>query len=282
MSDFFDDADDMTPLSPDTFDDAQAEALLTGAAEDENPRLAQLLLQARSIAHAPAPEPSAALAALLAGPATAPQVIVHPRWRRRLATVAVVSVGSSAALVGAAAANVLPQHAQQVVARVVNDVSPLTLPGVHPGLHPAHLPRTGTSPTSHRPPDIARPAASAPTTAAPTGAATPTPGPAKPEVTPTPTPRRTDDGRPTALPTQAHGRGDDHARPTAGEGHGRGKAGSAGPDKGSQPTSPKVTKPSAGSADGGHTGGSGKGDSKKSVKAGASGSKSKHRVPGRA
>src|SRR3954451_25164311 len=99
MTRFDDDPGDMTPPFGD-FDDLRVEQLLRGAVTDADPRLTELLSQARSLSAGSAPQPSAALAALLAGPtgAAAPASLAAHRWRRRLATLALVSAGSSAAL----------------------------------------------------------------------------------------------------------------------------------------------------------------------------------------
>jgi hypothetical protein len=207
MSSYDDDRDDMTPPPADELDDLRVEALLRGTTVSDEPRLAAVLAQARSVGAGPAPLPSPALAALLSGGAVAPvSTSADPRWRRRLATVGLVSFGSSAALVGAAAANVLPAAAQTVVARVVNQVTPLTLPGTHP------LP--------HQVPQVVRPAAPSlhVEPAGPTAAPTPTRTPEAPVSigSPAPQARHTPAqvGRPTGLPSKATGKGDEAGKPS--------------------------------------------------------------------
>jgi hypothetical protein len=248
--------DDMTPPSAaDDLDDRRIEALVRGTVVSDEPRLAELLLLARSVGHGPAPQPSSALAALLSGGAASAQTKpTDLRWRRRLATIAIVSVGSSAAVVSAAAANVLPQHAQQVVARVVNDVSPLTLPGAHPVRHPKPRVKPATKPTT---------AATSPTTVARTPAVgTPAtqPTPARtsgPGATTTPEPGHSpvQGAEPTQLPTQAAGPGDDHGRPT----HAPTTTGGSHDDGSKAPKSARPTpKPGHGTDGGSGKSGSGK------------------------
>jgi hypothetical protein len=250
MTFYDDDPGDMTlPSAADDLEDRRIEALLRGTAVSEEPRLAELLLLARSIGQAPAPQPSPALAALLSGGAAPEQPArMDPRWRRRFATIAMVSIGSSAAVVSAAAANVLPQQAQQAVARVVNDVSPLTLPGAHPVRHPKPVKPAATQPTTSAtsPTTVARtPAAAAPATQ-PTPAPSRTPGSGVPSATnPGHPPGQV--GGPTELPSQATGPGDDHGRPThtpsvnSGDGRGKGSSQGGSHDDGSK--TPRSAKP---------------------------------------
>ncbi|MDX6256336.1 MAG: hypothetical protein QOJ11_2670 [Frankiales bacterium] len=261
MTYFDDDPDDMTPPSAaDDLDDRRVEALLRGTTGSDEPRLTALLALARSLGEGPAPQPSPALAALLSsGSLTQEPSTADPRWRRRLATVALVSFGSSAALVGAAAANVLPSAAQTAVAEVVNHVTPLTLPGAHPVRPPA--------------PDVERPAAPAATVestrptqvrptevSGPTGQPTPTPmRTPQPGVTSVPQPRHTPGlvGRPTGLPSQANSHADDHRKPShtpaakTSDGHQQSKSPGGSHDGSKTPKSNRPTPKPSHTTDGG-------------------------------
>jgi hypothetical protein len=251
MSHLSDDRDDMTPPSAaDDLDERRVEALLRGTTLSDEPRLAELISMARSFGHGTAPQPSAALAALLSGGAAGgrPASTADLRWRRRFSTVALVSIGSSAALVGAAAANVLPPRAQQVVARVVNDVSPLRLPGaqpvrpVPPPLTPAASPSPGAVPTG--PIEAVLPQPTVPATR-PTPAPTRTPDPGSTSEPGPAHPPGQVRGPATAHPTQATGRAEHHGRPP----HPPSPSSAHGQRKGTPPARPAVKgprKPSSG------------------------------------
>jgi hypothetical protein len=147
----FDDyPDDMSDLLP--LDDATAEALLAGraavAARQDLAPVSAFLAEMRGCRRAPVPAPSPALALLLregtsvevaagvgrSGAVAHSPTVHRPRgsavsgWRRRLA---LAGVGLGAALtgvVGASAADLLPESVERAVATVVETLTPLEMP----------------------------------------------------------------------------------------------------------------------------------------------------------
>jgi len=123
-----------------SFDEAAAEAVLSGTAPAPEP-LAGALLALRGAGGRDAPAPSAELAALLGGP-----VVVDELARRRRAarlTFGVVLAGTATlTLSGVAAAHdALPGPAQRVVTTIVNDLTPFSIDVPRPSRPtPAHVP----------------------------------------------------------------------------------------------------------------------------------------------
>ena len=122
-------------------DDAGIEALLRGdppVAEPELAAVAAFVRDLRTSAARPAPAPSAALAALFQqGPAEAslrPPVAAASRrrpalpWWRRLAVTGIGFGVAVTGVVGAGAAGLLPQVAEDAVGEVVEVLTPLELP----------------------------------------------------------------------------------------------------------------------------------------------------------
>lgn len=142
-----------------------------------DPELALVFKALRDAADGPAPVPSDALAAVLAG--IAPITKLRDRNTARASIVALVAAGVVAAGVGAAAADQLPAPAQRAIASMVNHLTPFHLPEpriereaapaspIKPG--PARLPETtslrpATEPTS---PPVTRPRVHGPVAPAP-------------------------------------------------------------------------------------------------------------------
>jgi uncharacterized membrane protein YgcG len=111
--------------------DNAAEALLAGRAEPDRP-LAGALAELRAGAARPAPEPSAALVALLARAAAADQLSKR-RSRRRAIVIGVAVAGtSSLALSGVAAAHdALPAPAQGVISGIIDTLTPFRVNDHH-------------------------------------------------------------------------------------------------------------------------------------------------------
>lgn len=129
-----DDAYVMKPSPAFPRDDRLLESLVSGRPLAGYDDLAVILRDVRALVPNAVPTPNAALAAMLAdGFTPAPSVIVRggrPE-RRRLRSAAIVTgvvATMMGGLVGAAAANVLPDTLQRAVARAVEAVSPLHLP----------------------------------------------------------------------------------------------------------------------------------------------------------
>lgn len=113
--------------------DSDVDALLAGRPLPVHPALEDALALLRAAACAPAPPPSAALAAVLAAgfvPRPTAAAVLPPslRWRRRAAYVVLVAVTGLTATAGAAAADVLPDPVQSVVADAVEALTPLYVP----------------------------------------------------------------------------------------------------------------------------------------------------------
>lgn len=157
---------DMSPRRD--LDDRTADALLSGHAVAGEPALNEILSQMRSLADVPAPAPSSALAAMLESGVTpaslpAPAKAARPArpavgavsWGRRAWAVPLGAAGFLSLLVGAAAANALPDGAQTAVADVVEAITPLHVPRPHherltPVVHPTdvHPTDVGSTPNS--------------------------------------------------------------------------------------------------------------------------------------
>ena len=131
------DDDDRSVMKPSPAfprDDRLHESLVSGRLIAGYDDVALVLRGVRALVPTDVPTPNAALAAMLAdGFTPAPSVIVRGGRpdRRRLRSAAIVTgvvATMMGGLVGAAAANVLPDTLQRAVARAVEAVSPLHLP----------------------------------------------------------------------------------------------------------------------------------------------------------
>ena len=167
------DDDDRSVMKPSPAfprDDRLHESLVSGRLIAGYDDVALVLRGVRALVPTDVPTPNAALAAMLAdGFTPAPSVIVRGGRpdRRRLRSAAIVTgvvATMMGGLVGAAAANVLPDTLQRAVARAVEAVSPLHLPRPEtPTLSPTGIetPRgsqgkpgglpSGTTVSPHRP-----------------------------------------------------------------------------------------------------------------------------------
>lgn len=221
-------------------DERAAEALLAGRPVDDEPELTEAIGLVRSLADAPAPAPSATLAAMLAGGLTPTETAAAPpvaapravSWRQRSwalpLQLSLAGAGCLALVLGAAAANELPAPAQTAVADVVEAVTPL------------HVPR----------PPARRPAP----------AVSPTP-PAVPAVESTPAPRKSDDRDHPSSRSTTTPNADDHARggrgeQQSGEGrHGRGDQDSNSHDGASGSSAPRPSRSDDDVHNGGSSGG---------------------------
>ena len=133
-------------------DDRAAEALLSGRVVVGEPALAAFVQQLQSLADAPAPTPSSALAAMLEQGLDLPPVpaaqAAAVSWRTRSWALPLqVSLGGVAALslvLVAAVGNDLPAPAQTAVANVVEAITPLHVP--RPATH-APTPKPAVTPT---------------------------------------------------------------------------------------------------------------------------------------
>lgn len=150
----------------------------SGQFADPSPLVAQFLRELGALGDGPPPAPSAELAAVFDGTASLSAA------RRRRSTLRTHRVGvaiaaaaiSTAALTGVAAANErLPQPAQTVVARVVNDLTPFHVDPSH--LPAAHHPKRPPAPRTTA---VSRPTETEPTEIETTGPQPGQPGPTSP------------------------------------------------------------------------------------------------------
>jgi len=133
------------------FDESTADALLSGArppADAGLARVADVLDDLRSTTKEPAAPPSPALASVLrdglpaGAPVAAPtaghrgRALTQVGWRRMVAPIGLGLTLTTGSLTVAAAADVLPDPAQRVVAGVVNAITPLELPEPGRGSEP--------------------------------------------------------------------------------------------------------------------------------------------------
>ena len=120
-----------------------------------SPTMTRFLADLHTLGEGPAPEPTAELAALFAGVSSldAARARRGPLGRHRVGLVIAAVAVSTAGLTGLAAANTqLPQPAQRVVSRVVNDLTPFHVdPSRPPAPTPAPHPSTPAedSPPTH-------------------------------------------------------------------------------------------------------------------------------------
>lgn len=155
MSRFSDEYDEMT--------DGQGVRRGAGGAAAAGDDVTRFLTEMRALGEVPAPEPSAELAALLAG--ATPMTLYRRRALRVVLRTAVVAALMLSALVVAAANHSLPRPAQRVVSNVVNDLTPFHIdsdrsgPGVVPPM-PSDKPTNRIRPTAPTRP--AHPSSTAP------------------------------------------------------------------------------------------------------------------------
>jgi len=140
----------------------------SGEFSDPSPLVTQFLTDLRALGDGPAPPPSDELAALFSG-ASSLTAARHGRSvfaRHKVGLVIAAAAMSTAALTGVAAAHDrLPQPAQTVVARVVNDLTPFHVDPSHGHVPPAtHPSGPAATPTHTEPsePAESEPAGSAP------------------------------------------------------------------------------------------------------------------------
>ena len=168
-------------------DDAAAEALLTGRwqGDGELAAVSGFLGALRATAQDPAPPPSPALAAVLAGglpdgvAAPPPPVTRRHRstWARRVRAAALGLGMAATGLTGAAAAGVLPDALQRAVGSVVETVTPFSVPKpAGDDTRILHRPPVGTPSTSLRPGTPAKDGGQPPASPAANGTAATVPG----------------------------------------------------------------------------------------------------------
>ena len=158
MSSFDDDLSEMSAAEGIHSDGSIAgDSRGSGEFGDPSPLVIQFLTDLRTLGDGPAPLPSDELAALFSG-ASSMTAARHGRSifaRHRVGLVIAAAAMSTAALTGVAAAHDrLPQPAQTVVARVVNDLTPFHVDPSHahvpPATHPTQSP-TESEPTESEP-----------------------------------------------------------------------------------------------------------------------------------
>ena len=145
MSSFDDDLSEMSAAEGIHSDGSIAgDSLTSGEFSDPSPLVTQFLTDLRALGDGPAPPPSDELAALFSGASsiTAARQGRSVFARHRVGLVIAAAAMSTAALTGVAAAHDrLPQPAQTVVARVVNDLTPFHVDPSHvpapPATHPS-------------------------------------------------------------------------------------------------------------------------------------------------
>ena len=172
--------------------DRRIEALLTGHGAPTDTALLGVLADLHLLGAGPAPQPSAALNALLSGVTPLPTHQAEParattgrqRSKRRplRAVVLSVVVGLSVLTVGAAA-NALPPDVQRTVAHLLDTVTPFHFPSPPPRPHPPtpSQPTTAPSPSQLQSQSPAARTAGPPVTITPSAPAITTSSPTPPQ-----------------------------------------------------------------------------------------------------